>query len=135
MRNRGTIFLLAALAVPAAAQPNVASGELHGTVTDPTGAAIPGAKVGLKSGASGLSRTTTTEITGEYRFLVLPPGLYDLKVEKDGFPAQVARDVRVTVGQIAIVNFKLELGVSTQLVEVSASPLLVESERSHQANT
>ena len=117
------------------AQPSVATGELHGSVTDPTGAPVPAAKVTVKSDQTGLARAGSTGDSGEYRFLQMPPGAYDLQIEKDGFRGQVARGVRVTVGQIAIVDVKLELGVTTQIVEISGQGSLVESERSHQANT
>ncbi|MBI3695493.1 MAG: TonB-dependent receptor [Acidobacteria bacterium] len=118
-----------------AAQSNVASGELHGSVTDPSGTAVPGAKVTVKSDITGLIRTDTTDLSGEYRFLQLPPGDYDVQIEKEGFRTGIAKSVRVTVGQVAILDNRLELGIPTQVVEVMAETSLVENERSHQANT
>ena len=129
----GAVAFLTALS--AMAQSNTAFGELHGSVTDPTGAVVPGAKVTVKSEATGFLRTGATNNLGEYRFLLLPPGAYDVQLEKEGFRTQVARDVHITVGQIAIVDATLELGVTTQVLEVSGAVLLVESERSNQSNT
>lgn len=119
----------------AAAQSDVTSGELHGSVTDPSGAVVPDAKVTVKSDMTGFTRAAETNQEGEYRILLLPPGVYDVQVEKDGFRTQVLRDVRVTVGQIALLDVSLELGPVTQVAEVSARPALLESQRSHQADT
>ncbi len=123
------------LIFPAAPQSNVASGELHGSVTDASGALVPGTKVTVKSEETGLARTGTTDDLGEYRFLILPPGLYNVQVEKEGFRTQLDRGVRVTVGQIAIVDVRLEVGAAAQMLEVTAETSLVEGERTHQANT
>ena len=132
------LLVLAALLVITpylAAQSNVASGEMHGAVTDPSGAAIPAAKVTVKNEDTGLARTDSTDVAGEYRLLLLPPGVYNVQVEKEGFRSQVAKGVRVTVGQVAIVDLKLDLGATTQIVEVSGAASLIESERSHSATT
>lgn len=137
MLTRGFLVLgmTLLLSFAAMAQSDAASGELHGSVTDPSGAVVPGAKVTVKSDMTGLARAAETNEQGEYRILLLPPGVYDVQVEKAGFRTQVLRDVRVTVGQIAILDVHLELGSATYVVEVSAQPALVESQRSHQANT
>ncbi len=128
------VSLLVVFGCPAAAQ-NIATGELHGTVTDPAGALVPGAKVSVKNADTGLARALETNAVGEYRALLLPPGVYDVQVEKEGFRTQLAKGVRVMVGQIAIMDLRLELGAATQLVEVAGEASLVESERVHQANT
>ena len=137
MTKRLLIFasLILLVAIQAPGQSNVASGELHGTVTDATGALVPGAKASVRSEETGLARTDNTNSLGEYRFLLLPPGLYNVQIEKEGFHTQVAKEVRVTVGQIAIVDVKLEVGATTAMVEVFAETSLVEGERTHQANT
>ena len=137
MRFPGAVGLcLALLAVlPAAAQSNAAFGELHGGITDPTGARVGGAKVDVSSRGTGFTRLALTNEDGEYRLLLLPPGDYDIQVEKEGFRTHVSRDVRVTVGQIANLDIHLELGPVSERIEVTARPLLLEAERSHQAST
>src|SRR5262249_61770004 len=67
--------------------------------------------------------------------LLLPPGDYDLQFEKEGFRKEVAKSVRVTVGQIANLETQLQLGPTADVVEVTGATALVENERSHQANT
>lgn len=129
------LFFVAVWAGVGRAQSNIAQGELHGVVTDPSDARVPGATVTVKNPRTGVVRTTQTDDRGEYRALLLPPGSYDVQFEEEGFRTHLAKEVRVTVGQIAILDRKLELGAAAEVIEVSAAPLLVEIERSHQANT
>src|SRR4029077_19303187 len=78
---------------------------------------------------------THTDDRGEYHVLLLPPGVYDIKVEKSGFTAQSSKGIVITGGQAALINLKLSVGSSSQLVEVQASPSLIETERTQQSNT
>ena len=86
MRTRNIITRLLALLVFAAAlapslmAQSLVSGDLTGTVTDPSGAVVPNATVTLKSDATGATRTTTTNANGAYRFSLLPPGSYTVSV-------------------------------------------------------
>jgi hypothetical protein len=108
---------------------------LSGTVTDPSNASVPGAKVTVTNSDTGLIREVTTDTEGEYRFLLLPPGFYDIKVERQGFLGQTRKGVELTVGQNASIDFHLAIGTSTQLIEIGAEAPLVETESSQQANT
>ena len=67
------------------------SGSISGTVTDPSGAVIPGASVSIQNPVSAYTRTTTTDNTGHFRFPNLPFNPYHLTVTKDGFAAFVGR--------------------------------------------
>jgi hypothetical protein len=116
------------------AQPNFTAGELQGLVTDPSGASVPAAKVSVRSAVTGASLATLTDESGEYRFLSLQPGEYELQVERDGFRKQVITGVRVMVGQTAGLPVRLALGVNTETVEVIGETALIETGRSHQAN-
>jgi hypothetical protein len=128
-----SLVLLAA--APALAQSNIAAGELHGVITDPSGAIVPAAKVTVTNETTGFSRRTLTDENGEYRMLLVPPGIYALQVERAGFHTRVAKDVQVTVGQIAVVDMRLELGAISVVVEVTGTQSLIEGEKTHQANT
>jgi hypothetical protein len=121
--------------ISAMAQSHASSAELKGTVTDPSGAVIPGATVMVTNTGKALTRTATTDENGEYRVLLLPPGRYDVKAEREGFATQVRTNLEVTVGQIAVLDFKLQVGVQTEIVEVAAGAQLVETERIQQSNT
>jgi len=81
-----------------------------------------------------MSQATVTNDTGEYRFLSLQPGEYEVEVERTGFRKQTLKGVRISVGQSASLAVRLELGVSTETVEVDGEIALIESNRSHQAN-
>ncbi|MBZ5601532.1 MAG: TonB-dependent receptor [Acidobacteriia bacterium] len=108
---------------------------ITGLVTDPTEAVIPGAKVTLSSKDTGFVAEVVTDQVGRYQFPIVPPGAYTIRAQAEGFAAQTRTGVSVTVGQMAVFDFKLEVGQATQVVEVQSLPPLVETERTQQANT
>src|SRR5215813_739502 len=95
------------------------SATIGGTVTDPQGAVVAGAKITATNLATGIDRSTASTSSGEYS-LSLPPGAYDLKVEAKGFTAGAARNVKLNVGDKQDFNFKLTLAGTKQTVEVTA---------------
>src|SRR5215472_14809565 len=88
-------LLVAATAFP---QAQMSSGDIKGTVTDTTNAVIPGARVTTTNMETGVARVTTTDAAGYFRFFVLPPANYELKVEATGFSVYTRRPVPVTIG-------------------------------------
>jgi len=133
------VLLLAACLFPAsyttAAQGVGASADLTGTVTDPTGAGVPSAKVTVTDPERGVQRTVMTDERGFYRVSGLAPSSYKVSVEDSGFQTEVAPALTLTVGQTLVFDFRLKLtGLSSQ-VEVTSAPPLVETERASQANT
>ena len=78
-------LLAACLMAPAAFGQSLVSGDLIGTVTDPSGAVVSNATVTLKSNGTGETRTTTTNSSGLYRFSLLSPGSYTVSVSAQGF--------------------------------------------------
>ncbi len=96
-----------------------AAASLTGTVTDPTGAVIPGAKVKLANPATGVARETTTGGDGSYVFTQLAPAPYKLEVTAQGF-ATLRRDVHVAVATAQTVDITLEVGAVAEVVEVEA---------------
>src|SRR5262249_34648715 len=80
---------------------------------------IGGATVKVKSLETGATRTVVTEESGAFRIVALPLGPQELTVEKQGFKSEVRSGVRLTVGQEAVVNFRLEVGEITQQVTIS----------------
>jgi len=131
--------LLAACLFPASyatsAQGVGASGDLTGTVTDPTGAGVPNAKITVTDREKGVERSATTDEHGGYRVSGLPPATYKVSVEHAGFQTEVATSVVLTVGQTLVFDFHLKLtGISSQ-VEVSSELPIVETERGSQSDT
>src|SRR4051794_10451926 len=89
-----------------------------GTVTDPSGGLVPGAKVTILQQTTGLSRTFTTDAQGEYVFPSLRPSTYTLTVEAAGFNGYRQANIEVLADQNATVNVKLEVGAASQTVSV-----------------
>src|ERR1700739_3733458 len=92
--------------------------SLHGKVLDSTHALVAGARVTIANQAQGVSRNTTTESTGEFEFLALPPGTYVLSVEKAGFGRYEQRNLELLVSVPTTVNVQLQVGGITTEVEV-----------------
>jgi hypothetical protein len=117
------------------AQGTGTSGEIRGTVTDPTGGTVPKATVTVEDSEKGIRRTAVTETDGEYRLTGLPPSSYSVTVETSGFQKEIRRDVVVNVGQTLILDFHLQLASATAHVEVTGELPVVETERGSQADT
>lgn len=104
-------------------------GNIIGTVTDPSGALVAGAKVTAHNVEQNVSSTTTTNESGNYTLAQLPPGNYEVTVEKSGFNQVKQQNVTVTVGQSTRVDSALKVGQFTQQLVVSAGPTLLETDR------
>ena len=116
-------LLLAAL--PALAQ-TATTGQITGTVKDPSGAVIAGAKLTLVS-ATGQQREAASDAAGFYRFVMLPPGLYKLTVGSPGFKTAAFDNVSVAITQTTEISPALGLAAATESVSISAEPPLVET--------
>src|SRR5712664_536066 len=101
--------------------------SVKGTVTDATGATVAGAKVVVKSTAVGIERTTETNTEGEYEVPALPPGNYEVQVQKPGFGTQVAKDVVLQVSQNTLQNFNLKVAESSIVVTVESTLPVIDS--------
>src|SRR5262245_5608758 len=105
------LSVLSLNALPAMAQARSSSADITGTVFSPSKSVIPEAHITATNLATGLIRTVTTDSAGNYRIPLLPPGQYDLKVEVAGYNSQIRKGITLTVGQIALINFEMALGV------------------------
>lgn len=117
------------------AQTEAAGGAIEGTVTDPSGAMVPGAQVTAKNIATGLARVTTTDTAGYYRFPALPVGEYDVTLEASGFNVSKASAVKLTIGQTLTVNFTATVAGQAQTVNVTEQAPVVETTRSSVSST
>ena len=102
---------------------------LVGTVGDKTGAAVGDAKVTIVEQQTGATLAQSTNASGNYEFTLLPPGIYTVSVEKEGFQAQATRDVRVPVNTTARVDMTLQLGSASQTVTVTDQAPLLQTDR------
>jgi hypothetical protein len=119
--RRSFVFgFLVVLVVASFASAQTGTTSLHGAVADTTGAVIVGAKVTLSNAQQGLHREATTNSAGEYEFLALPPGTYALVVEMTGFRKSEQKNLQLLVNLPTTSNVVLEIGTSSETVEVSA---------------
>ena len=123
------LFALFALLGPASvAVFGQTSGEITGAVSDSTGAAAAGANVTLTNVSTNAVRATATTDAGDYSFPSVPPGVYNVKVARQGFKAAVSENVQVQVQQTVRLDFQLQVGEISQSVEVAASADQLQSE-------
>ena len=101
-------------------------GTITGEVRDSTGGMMPGATVTVVNKATNATRTTTTNEVGLFDFPALPPGIYSVKSELEGFKT-ASSDVELQVQQTARVNFKLELATLSETTTVTGVSPLVET--------
>src|SRR5262245_8755072 len=101
------------------------SAAISGAVRDTTGAVLPGVSITVTNTESGLMRTVVSNETGSYNFQSLPVGPYELTTDLPGFKQQVRRGITLVVGQQAVLNLKLEVGVIAEKVEVTEEEPLV----------
>lgn len=113
-----TMVVCVFFSIPAHAQYRAG---LQGTVTDPQGRAVPGAKVTLTNKDTNAVRTTATAGNGVYTFDGLGPGHYSLNVSKEGFKTQTYGNVQVSGEEMNSFNAQLAIGQTSQSVTVSAA--------------
>ena len=94
---------------------------VSGTITDPSGAVVPGVSVTIVSQGTGLKRSALTDTAGEYRFAGLPTGNYSLRLEKTGFQSQIREGVELDSAAEVMVNAQLAVGDLSQQATVSAN--------------
>lgn len=111
-----------------ALQAQTSSTGVLGTVTDATGAVIPGAAVTLLRVATGETRRAVTTSSGDFTFPLIEPGEYSVKVEHPGFKTGETTKVNVEYQQRARVDFRLETGGTTEIVEVRANAVQLKTD-------
>src|SRR6202142_4325041 len=97
------------------------SASITGTVTDPSGAAVPAAQVTLRSTEGAVNRSSQTNQTGDYLFGAVPGGTYDLVIVAPGFKKYQAKNVKLAVGQKARADIALQVGAANTTIEVEGS--------------
>ena len=142
VRNGAGLLRLAlavALAAFPASTPASAQGEttsaIVGSVTDPTGAAIPGAMVTIASTENGLKRSVRTGDSGRFTFPQLKPGAYAVRVEADRFATQQNNSVIAELGQKQTVDFRLNIASSSESIVVQEQAPLLNPENPNTATT
>src|SRR5688572_2104414 len=130
------VILLLSLAFPAInwAQTQITTGVIQGTVTDETGAQLPGVTIEARNVGTNLTRTQTSAADGRYVFLQLPPGNYRLTFTLPGFATLVRQDIELTVGQTLTIPAAMKVGGVQETITVSGTRA-IESTRTSAATT
>ena len=121
------LALAALLALPGTAWGQTFRGGINGTVTDQSGAVVPGAAVEAKDTATGVSHKTVSSSAGEFAFQDLPLGTYEVAVSASGFQTAKVEHVPVTAGTIYTLPVKLGLAQAATTVEVNAAALTLDT--------
>jgi len=124
------ILATACLLVAPHSRAQSTGGRVRGTLTDASGGAVAGATVTLINTATNVTRDTTSSATGEYLFLEVPIGTYEVDVNQAGFKKFVRKDVGVDLNQVVSVDIALQVGGSTETVEVTGQPPVVDTSSS-----
>ena len=104
------------------------AGEISGVVTDPSGSVVPGVNVSLINPSTNTTRSVKTNEAGLYVIPAIQPAVYDMKVELSGFRAIERKEITVQVGSANRIDFTLEVGEITSVVEVSGGAPVLQTE-------
>lgn len=129
----GVFLLLLGFGVLLNAQ--TSNGTLVGTITDPSGAAVVGAKIDIVDAQTGATRTTDTIANGSYRFDFILPGTYSITVTAPGFEKSYVQAVDVPATVITTSNVKLKVGSTKEEVEVRADATLLNTDNAQLSGT
>lgn len=125
VRRLSLLFVVALLLVPVGLAQEF-TGNLNGRINDASGAVLPGVSVTLKSPAIQGSRNVLTDETGNYRFILLPPGTYSVTYEIPGFKTLVREGLIVEVGKTTTLNVNLEVASVAETVTVTGESPVVD---------
>ena len=133
MRFSGSVLRIwvggvVAILLATASYGQVVTARLSGTVTDQSGASVPGALIKATNARTGVVTQTESDPGGDYLFRSLTPGLYNLSVELSGFKTKLLTGIQLMVAQQVRIDLVLELGEVSEKVVVSAAAPLVESD-------
>ena len=123
--NLATVLLLIP---PAASAQNTTYARLVGTVTDQTGAVLPGVEVTVETRSTNVAQTTLTDERGDYIVDRLLAGRYDLRADLPGFKSYVALDIRLEVNQVARADVKMSPGEIADQVTVPARSTIIDTD-------
>lgn len=123
LRHSLALVLGILMLLPVAAQAQITS--INGRISDVSGAVIPNAKVTLTDEATSVELSAVTTGTGDYSFVHLKPGIYDVAVEAQGFASARKIGINLNLDQVVSINLSMKPGAETQVVTVQANQLLL----------
>src|SRR6202790_3276890 len=120
------VILAIAILFSAQASAQVSGAALSGSITDPSGTAVPNAKVNITNTATGVTRDDATDAAGFFSVPNLLPGPYEVTISAAGFSTSRSSDVVLKVGAEQVMNLSLSIGQANQTVEVTGAASLVQ---------
>jgi hypothetical protein len=123
--GRAVVLLVMVCALCAVGFSQKTTGDISGSVSDPSGAVLAGATISIENPGTGLKRTVTTSASGTYSLPELPPGIYKMTATATGFKT-TSRDAQVVGAQVTTSNFVLQVGSQADVVNVEATAPLIE---------
>ncbi len=124
--GRGSVFFVF-LMCASLGMAQLDTGTISGTVTDSSGAAVPGAAVAIRNTATGISRSLVTNAAGRYEAAALPGGTYEVRASLSGFQTMIRSGVTLAVGRTAVIDLALQVGEVAQAITVSGEASRVET--------
>jgi Outer membrane receptor proteins, mostly Fe transport len=125
-----TVLFILTTPVGLFAQGRLTAADIGGTSQDQTGAVLPGVTVTATNTATNQSRTAVTDKSGRYYIGALQPGVYTISAELSGFAPQKRKDVRLVIGQLAVLDFTLRAGVAEAVTVSARAPVVDTTETS-----
>jgi hypothetical protein len=104
------------------------TGSIYGQITDPSGALVAGASVTALNAATGVAYPARSDGQGDYTVFNLLPGVYSVRVEKEGFDSAAIMDVRIVIDQKQLLNFQLKVGAVATVETVTAAPTMLQTQ-------
>ena len=126
IRSFALAAMLLVLAAPYAGAQST-GGRIRGTISDPSGASVAAATVTLINGATGSTRVVESGANGEYIFIEVPVGSYEIDVTQTGFKKFIRKDIVLDLNEVVSVDIALQLGASAETVEVTGAPPVVDT--------
>jgi outer membrane receptor protein involved in Fe transport len=132
-RPLAAMILIFAMVFPFAgpAKAQLDTAVINGTVRDQSGAVIPNAAINVRNLNTGLVRTTTTNASGTYDMGEIPPGVYTIEAHAQGFSTSTQENVTLSLSQVLVFNFALKVGGTTDVVQVAASDVNLDTASSN----
>ncbi len=114
---------------------SITAGDVTGTITDPSGAAVPNAAITLTNAETNSSQKATTNAEGTYRFAFVPPGAYKVAVSASGFQTQERTGLAVSAGQPTALSVQLAVASASQTVDITEAPSALQTENADVGTT
>ncbi len=135
MRMNRSLSLVPAIALSAVMYAQTPTGNIQGVVTDPNSASVGSATVTIRETSTNQTRTVTTDASGRYTFTFVLPGTYTVSVASPGFRSSEQTGIHVSVSETNSADFHLQVGGTSDTVEVSANDQHLDTETSNLSTT